>query len=353
MHIIGIFHRTLQCRRAAGSGKGRMGSDHSLSIWEAKFVNNKLVCFSASGPWWICLTCLRVTGPKAPPHFPPRLPPSGAGDPISTQIGTSPGLPAGRTPGGCCKALICTLAVASSISQARIKTALYLPGWSALPPRPREKRNHTHAPSRNSSSNFSACHRWERYSCCCRHRQKRNTHTHTHTHTTHNNPPISLHIKSQEIFLQCVFLPLTQGGPCDIILKAERWQFISSLRHQGLPRWRSGKESACQCRRCKRHRFHPWVGKIPWRRKWPPTSVFLPGKSHGQRSLAGYSPGGHKESDMTEHTHRHTRHQNNGKTWFLKIMATLVFGLKKKHYILLVVFKSGFLLLFIDTLIHF
>ena len=52
--------------------------------------------------------------------------------------------------------------------------------------------------------------------------EKKHTHTHTHTHTKHNNPPISLHIKSQEIFLQCVFLPLTQGGPCDIILKAER-----------------------------------------------------------------------------------------------------------------------------------
>ena len=40
--------------------------------------------------------------------------------------------------------------------------------------------------------------------------------------------------------------------------------------------------------------FNPWVGKIPWKRKWTPTSVFLPGKSHGQRSLEGYSPWGHK-----------------------------------------------------------
>ena len=40
----------------------------------------------------------------------------------------------------------------------------------------------------------------------------------------------------------------------------------------------------------------PWIGKIPWRRKWQPTLVFLPGKSHGQRSLAGYSPGGHKRA---------------------------------------------------------
>ena len=45
---------------------------------------------------------------------------------------------------------------------------------------------------------------------------------------------------------------------------------------------------------------HPWVGKIPWRREWQPTPVFLPGESHGQRSLMGYSPRGHKESDMTE-----------------------------------------------------
>jgi len=39
-------------------------------------------------------------------------------------------------------------------------------------------------------------------------------------------------------------------------------------------------------------RFNPWVGKIPWKRKWQPTPVILPGKSHGQRSLAGYSPWG-------------------------------------------------------------
>ena len=44
----------------------------------------------------------------------------------------------------------------------------------------------------------------------------------------------------------------------------------------------------------KRHRFGPWVGKIPWRRAWQPPSVMLLGKSHGQRSLAGYCPWGHK-----------------------------------------------------------
>ena len=52
-----------------------------------------------------------------------------------------------------------------------------------------------------------------------------------------------------------------------------------------------GKESTCQCTRC---RFSPWVGKVPWRRKWQPTPVFLPGKSLEQRSLASYSPWGCK-----------------------------------------------------------
>ena len=53
------------------------------------------------------------------------------------------------------------------------------------------------------------------------------------------------------------------------------------------------------CPQCGRPGFDPWVGKIPWRRKWQPTPVFLPGESHGQRTLIGYSPWGRKESDMT------------------------------------------------------
>ena len=52
-----------------------------------------------------------------------------------------------------------------------------------------------------------------------------------------------------------------------------------------LPRWLSGKESAYQCRRCRTHEFDPWVRKIPWKRKRKSFSVFLPGKSLGQRSL--------------------------------------------------------------------
>ena len=68
----------------------------------------------------------------------------------------------------------------------------------------------------------------------------------------------------------------------------------------GFPSGACGKESTCQCRRCKRCGFDSWVGKVSWRRKWLPIPVFLPGEFHGQRSLEGYSPWGHKESDMTE-----------------------------------------------------
>ena len=57
-----------------------------------------------------------------------------------------------------------------------------------------------------------------------------------------------------------------------------------------------------------RWRFHTWIRKIPWRREWWPTPVFSPGESHGQRSLEGYSPRGHKESDAAEVT-AHTRVQ--------------------------------------------
>ena len=56
----------------------------------------------------------------------------------------------------------------------------------------------------------------------------------------------------------------------------------------GFPGDASGREPSCQCKRHKRRGFNPWVGKIPWRREWQPTPVFLSEESHGQRSLAGY-----------------------------------------------------------------
>ena len=79
--------------------------------------------------------------------------------------------------------------------------------------------------------------------------------------------------------------------------------WLLSLR-EGFPGGTSGKEPTCQCRgwssqsqRRKRCGFDPWVGKIPCRRAWQPTPVFLPGKSHGQRSLTGYSLQSHTESE--------------------------------------------------------
>ena len=84
--------------------------------------------------------------------------------------------------------------------------------------------------------------------------------------------------------------------------RLENFGYACTVR--GLPRRRSGKESTCQFRRCRRPGCNPWVGKSTGGRTWQPTPVFLPGVSHGQRSLAGYSPRSHKESD-TSRTMRH------------------------------------------------
>ena len=85
-------------------------------------------------------------------------------------------------------------------------------------------------------------------------------------------------------------LTMVQSWPCPLrVQPATSSGLFSPLN--GLPWWLSDKESTRQCRR---HGFHPWVRKIPWRRKWHPTPVLLPGKVHGQRRLAGYSPWGRK-----------------------------------------------------------
>ena len=65
----------------------------------------------------------------------------------------------------------------------------------------------------------------------------------------------------------------------------------------GFPGGSDGKESACK--KCRRPGFNPWVGKIPWRRKWQPTPVFLPGESPWPEEPAGYSPLRRKELDKT------------------------------------------------------
>ena len=83
----------------------------------------------------------------------------------------------------------------------------------------------------------------------------------------------------------------------------------------------SGKECACQCRRHTKCRFEP---KIPWRRAWQPILDFLPGESHGLRSLMGYSPWDHKESDtteVTEHMAQDRIKQNQGCNGWIPAMV--------------------------------
>ena len=82
--------------------------------------------------------------------------------------------------------------------------------------------------------------------------------------------------------------------------------FLNSICYTsfgGFPGGTSDKESACQCQRRKRRGLDCWVGKTPWRRGWLPTPVFSPGKSHGQKSLAHYSPWGCRvATDHITHT---------------------------------------------------
>ena len=100
---------------------------------------------------------------------------------------------------------------------------------------------------------------------------------------------------------------------CSPVNTSTTWEAqVGSLE---IPKWSSGKESTCQCRRHKRRGFDPWVGKIPWM-VWQPTPVFLPAESHEQRSLVDYSTQGCKESNMTEalstHTHIITKATRQG-----------------------------------------
>ena len=102
-------------------------------------------------------------------------------------------------------------------------------------------------------------------------------------------------------------------------IKITGWQALASLAPPtGLPWYHTELSPRLEtrlvtwwlrrwsvCLQCGRPKFESWVGKIPWRRKWQSTPVLLPGKSHGQKSLVGYSPWGCKESDTTERLHFH------------------------------------------------
>ena len=101
----------------------------------------------------------------------------------------------------------------------------------------------------------------------------------------------SANLRNRILNFTCMDLICESKGNADSDAVGLGWGLNSALlvSFGGLPWWLSGKDPACQW---GRPRFDPWVGKIPWRRKWQPDPVFLPGKFHGQRSLVGYSPRG-------------------------------------------------------------
>ena len=114
-----------------------------------------------------------------------------------------------------------------------------------------------------------------------------------------SSPKIIYHVVEQKRRLHPIshlgfFLPNALVGITDY---SSIWElFASALFFSFL----SGGSDDKECLQCRRPGFDPWVGKIPWGREWPCTPVFLLGEFHGQRNLAGYSPWGRKDSDMTE-----------------------------------------------------
>ena len=98
--------------------------------------------------------------------------------------------------------------------------------------------------------------------------------------------------------------PMNQWDTIHRITKSQtRLKWLSThILMWGFPGGAIGKEPICQFRRLKRHRFDPSIGKIPWSRKWQHTPVFLPGESHGQRTLEAtvYMVAGHKQSQVAK-----------------------------------------------------
>ena len=115
-----------------------------------------------------------------------------------------------------------------------------------------------------------------------------------------------------------------------------------------LKLYKDGLMSLSSCLQCRRLEFDPWVGKIPWRRKWHPIPVLLPGKFHGQKSLAGYGPWGCKESDTTELLHLMSFIESQDKNWntykhfSLKQWSTAVIGSSIINYFILISISSNF-----------
>ena len=139
-------------------------------------------------------------------------------------------------------------------------------------------------------------------------KQKINKETQTLNDTTDQLDLIDIYMTFHPKTMNFIFFSSTHGtfSRIDHILghKSSRGKFkkieiipsiLTNIFLNGLPLWLSSKESVSQSRR---RRFDPWVGKFAWRGKWQATTVFLPGKTHGQRSLEGYSPWSH-ESQKT------------------------------------------------------
>ena len=104
---------------------------------------------------------------------------------------------------------------------------------------------------------------------------------------------ISLKMLNFSAYLDSIFTTSSGIWKYHCLTGLSPFLFMLIFSHVWLRWWRI-------CLQCRRPGFGPWVGKIPWRREWLPTPVCFPGESHGQRSLASYSPWGHKELDKTE-----------------------------------------------------
>ena len=112
--------------------------------------------------------------------------------------------------------------------------------------------------------------------------------------------------------------PGIKPGPPALWADALTAELPSREKHSTTVGQISSKESACNARGvCRRGGFNPWVRKIPGRRKWQSTPIFLPGESHRRRSLAGYSPWDCKESDTTEQLNNSNKQWSTSlKNWF-------------------------------------
>ena len=118
-----------------------------------------------------------------------------------------------------------------------------------------------------------------------------------------------------------------EDRPHEVVALSFRMWYMHGTMVSMLPYWLSGKEPAC---RCRRHGFDPCIGKIPWRRKWQPTPAFLPGESHGQRSLVGYSPWGRKRVGHDLATEQRQNGRQNGQYMVLCVPRTRIHRYKNQ-----------------------